>query len=221
MTHNNFAKPFGRVAKLFEHPAVKTSTTSRPQPLRNSQPVPASSSSSTHSRPVIGALPKRASQPTVEIPLEPRAPPVSAKPSIWSPVRPIKSNTQRASRAFSQPALTKATSSAVIVEELSPVFRPSQPIPAVTSNSNEPRIRALRAHPSPVAAPPAVSAPATSRPESPKTTLSSKSASTPKSTGGKRRRNRKTVVAYDPRLGKPYDQSHPIWKLQNWESTKL
>lgn len=84
-----------------------------------------------------------------------------------------------------------ASPSGVVMERFAPTFRPSHPIPAITSNSNQPRVRAQRAHPSPP-------------------------------TGAKRRRAKKTSsVAYDPRLGRPYGENHPIYKLQNWESTKI
>ncbi|XP_057375730.1 serine/arginine repetitive matrix protein 1-like [Daphnia carinata] len=91
----------------------------------------------------------------------------------------------------SSPSLRKT----LALERIQPAFRPSQPIPAITSNSHQPRVRTLRAHPSPKG----------------------------RSAGVKRKRNSKSkaITAYDPRLDRPYGQNHPIWKLQNWESTKI
>lgn len=34
----------------------------------------------------------------------------------------------------------------------------------------------------------------------------------------KRSRN---ANAFDPRLDRPYRQEHPIWKILNWESTRM
>lgn len=96
-------------------------------------------------------------------------------------------------RTFEEFIVSSTTTSKPIMERISPSFRPSMPIPAVTSNSYQPRVRALRAHPSTSA----------------------------RSDGGKRKRKSKSTLTYDPRLDKPYGQSHPIWKLQNWESTKI
>lgn len=97
-------------------------------------------------------------------------------------------------RTFEEFVVSSSTTTRTpIKERISSSFRPSMPIPAVTSNSNQPRVRALRAHPS----------------------------TRTRSDGGKRKRKSKAALAYDPRLDRLYGQSHPIWKLQNWESTKI
>lgn len=101
--------------------------------------------------------------------------------TFWPPAKPIQSSRSVHQATTPVPGL--------VMERLAPTFRPSAPIPAITTNSDQPRVRALRAHPSP-------------------------------STGVKRKRKTKEL-AYDPRLGRPYAPNHPIWKLQNWESTKL
>jgi len=89
---------------------------------------------------------------------------------------------------------TSAPSTAGRTNRISSSFRPSMPIPAVTSNSYQPRVRALREHPS-------------TRARS--------------VVGVKRKRKSNAASVYDPRLDRAYEQNHPIWKLQNWESTKI
>jgi hypothetical protein len=92
----------------------------------------------------------------------------------------------------SSPTTSAPSAAALRKTHISSSFRPSMPIPAVTTNSHQPRVRTLRAHPP----------------------------STRARSGGKRRR-KSNAFAYDPRLDRPYEPSHPIWKLQNWESTKI
>lgn len=107
----------------------------------------------------------------------------------------IVPETYRPAEARSLNRSVPSRRSTVALERIPPVFRPSQPIPAITSNSHQPRVRTLRAHPSPKA----------------------------RSAGVKRKRKSKSkaITAYDPRLDRLYGQNHPIWKLQNWESTKI
>lgn len=164
------AEPVSSYAKSFQSLSRQTTTLPPVQPLwkqsrAQSNPV---------SRPVL-----RASHPIV--------PPSSRRQSSTSqPIgKPIRQPEVRTPRQYVNPVISPP----VVMERFSPAFRPSQPIPAVTSNSYQPRNRALREHPSPAA-------------------------------GIKRKRKTKEL-AYDPRLGRPYGHNHPIWKLQNWESTKI
>ncbi|KAI9565615.1 hypothetical protein GHT06_009407 [Daphnia sinensis] len=118
-------------------------------------------------------------------------------PSIRNTERRSSKSTEvyRSSEARSLDQSVPSSRSTLALERIQPAFRPSQPIPAITSNSHQPRVRTLRAHPSPKA----------------------------RSAGVKRKRKSKSkaITAYDPRLDRPYGQNHPIWKLQNWESTKI
>ena len=176
------SKNYVRAARVIQ-PQTTTRPTSPPAVQRQQQP-PLWTKQSAQSRlkAVSSRLPWKSSQTTISVTTT-TGPPVVQSTTSGKPIR------QPDARSFRQ----LAAPSGVVMERLSPTFRPSKPILAATTNSNRPLVRTLRAHPS----------------------------STP-ANGAKRKRSKKTSsVAYDPRLGRPYGENHPIYKLQNWESTKV
>ncbi len=82
----------------------------------------------------------------------------------------------------------------VVMERVSAPFRPSTPLSVAPSTTNSSRQQTAR-----FLSPPGANS----------------------HSSGQAKKKSRSPNAYDPRLDRPYRQEHPIWKMLNWESTRM